>query len=403
MRVLMLHNFYRQPGGEDSCFFAEAEMLRQHGNQVETVEVHNDETQDLSTSALAINTLWSRDSYSLVSQRIARFRPDVLHCHNIFPLLSPSVYYAARRASVPVVQTLHNYRLLCLKATFFRQGKPCEACANLFVPWHGVLRRCYHGSIAHSVSVASLLVVHRVLGTWQRQVDLFVAVSAFTRTKYLQSGFEPDRIVVKPNVLSVEPRIGRGDGGYGLIVGRLSEEKGLATVLAAWRLSPSNPPLLIVGDGPLRSLEQDVSADSSVRFLGHRSRAEVYELLGRAAFLIAASEWYETFGLAIVEALACGTPVIAAHIGAFTELIEEGVTGLFFRPGDIGSLQNAVDRIIASPFHLRVMRESARNSFVERFGKARNYDALIEIYLSAQRAMRASRGATSASCSQVER
>jgi hypothetical protein len=176
MRVLMLHNFYRQPGGEDACFSAEAEMLREYGNQVETVEMHNDETLGMSPPVLAAKTVWNRHSYTLVSQRIAAFKPDVMHCHNIFPLLSPSVYYAARRARVPVVQTLHNYRLLCLKATLFREGRVCESCVGQAIPWHGVARRCYHDSLAHSTSVASMLVLHRILGTWEHQVDLFLAV-----------------------------------------------------------------------------------------------------------------------------------------------------------------------------------------------------------------------------------
>ncbi len=388
-RVLMLHNFYRQPGGEDTCFFAEVEMLRKQGDHVETVEVHNDETLQMSSATLAVNTIWNRRSYNLIAQRIAESRPDVLHCHNIFPLLSPSVYYAAKRAGVPVVQTLHNYRLLCLKATFFREGRLCEACVGQALPWRGVVQRCYHDSLKHSASVASLLVLHRVLGTWRRQVDLFVAVSAFTRAKFLEGGFDPDRVVVKPNVLSVEPSPGRGEGGYALVVGRLSEEKGLATVLAAWRQSPANLPLLIVGDGPLRALEQDLPPGASIRFLGHRSRDEIYALMGSATFLIAASEWYETFGMSILEAFACGTPVIAAKIGAYTELVEENVTGLLFQPGDADSLQNAVDRITASPHRLQAMRQAVRERFEERFSQRQNYGVLIAAYAAAEQAMHA--------------
>lgn len=388
-RVLMLHNFYRQPGGEDTCFFAEAEMLRQHGDHVETIEMHNDETLHMSGAALAANTLWNRSSYALISRRIAEFRPDVMHCHNIFPLLSPAVYYAAKRAGVPVVQTLHNYRLLCLKATLFREGRPCESCVGHVLPWHGVVRRCYHGSLKHSASVASLLVLHRVLGTWRRQVDLFVAVSAFTRAKFLEGGFDPDRVVVKPNVLSFEPHAGRGEGGYALVVGRLSEEKGLATVLAAWRRPPADLPLLIVGDGPLRALEQELPPGGSVQFLGHRGREEIYSLMRSATCLVAASEWYETFGMSILEAFACGTSVIAANIGAYSELVEDGVTGALFQPGDVESLRNAVDRVTGSPPRLQAMRQAVRRRFEERFSQSQNYDALIAAYAAAERAMRA--------------
>jgi glycosyltransferase involved in cell wall biosynthesis len=382
MRILMLHNFYRQPGGEDTCYFTESEMLRRHGDEVSTIEVHNDATDGMSNAALAINTLWNRQSYAAVAHRIAEFQPDVLHCHNIFPLLSPAVYYAASRAGVPVVQTLHNYRLLCLKAILFREGHVCEACVGHAIPWRGVTRRCYHGSVAHSASVASLLVAHRALGTWRRHVNLFLAVSAFTRDRYIAGGFDPGRIAVKPNTIGVEPEAGVGDGNYALIVGRLSEEKGLDTVLAAWRKTPGNLPLVIVGDGPLRALQDEFFADGRVRFLGQQSREQVYELMGKAAFLIAASEWYETFGMTIIEAFACGTPVIAARIGAYAELVDEGVTGLLFQPGDVDGLQDAVSRLMQSA---QAMRAAARRSFEASFTQARNYDLLMAAYGTARR------------------
>lgn len=387
MRVLMLHNFYRQPGGEDSCFFAESEMLRERGHQVETLEMHNDETRNMSKAAIAIKTVWNHRSFDLVAHRITDFRPDVLHCHNIFPLLSPSVYYAARQAGVAVVQTLHNYRLLCLKATLFLGTKPCDLCVGQTIPWSGVVRGCYHDSIAHSASVAGFLVLHRMLGTWRREVDLFVAVSEFTRSKYIAGGFDPDCVIVKPNMVGGQPSVGSGEGGFAVIVGRLSEEKGLQTVVAAWTRSPGNPPLVVVGDGPLRSLEKQFENDQRVRFVGHRGRAEVYDLMGRASFLVAASQCYETFGLSIIEAFACGTPVVAARIGAFTELVEEGVTGFLFEPGDIRSLQSAIGRMMMSPSRHALMRSAARSRFEDAYDVGRNYQALIDIYGQARARM----------------
>jgi glycosyltransferase involved in cell wall biosynthesis len=383
MRILMLHNFYRQPGGEDTCFFAECEMLRGHNDEVSTIELLNDSTAGMSDAALAINTVWNRRSYAAVAQRIREFQPNVVHCHNTFPLLSPAVYYAADRAGIPVVQTLHNYRLLCLKGILFREGNICEACLGRAIPWRGVTRRCYHGSLAQSASVASLLIVHRALGTWRRKVDLFLAVSAFARDRYIAGGFDPESIIVKPNTLSVEPVEGDGGEGYALVVGRLSEEKGLGTVLAAWQKTPGNPRLLIVGDGPLRTLEGEYPASDSVQFLGQRSRKEVYDLMGKAAFLIAASEWYETFGMTIIEAFACGTPVIAARVGAYTELVEDGVTGFLFQPGDVDGLQDAVSRILQMST-LQVMRRAARRRFEDSFAQAHNYEMLMTAYSSAR-------------------
>jgi glycosyltransferase involved in cell wall biosynthesis len=384
MRVLMLHNFYREPGGEDTCFFAECQMLRRQNDEVSTIELRNDSTVGMSKVALAVNTLWNRQSYAAVAQRILEFQPDVLHCHNTFPLLSPAVYYAASYAGVPVVQTLHNYRLLCIKGILFREGKICEACLGGAIPWRGVTRRCYHGSVVQSASVASLLIGHRALGTWRRKVDLFLAVSAFARERYIAGGFDPASIIVKPNTLSVEPIEDDGGAGYALVVGRLSEEKGLATVLAAWQKAPGNPRLLIVGDGPLRRLENGYPEGDSVKFLGQRTPEQVYHLMGKAAFLIAASEWYETFGMTIIEAFACGTPVIAARIGAYPELVEDGVTGFLFPPGDVDGLQNAVDRLLRSPTP-QAMRHAARRRFEESFAQARNYDMLMIAYEAARR------------------
>jgi glycosyltransferase involved in cell wall biosynthesis len=341
----------------------------------------------MSKAAVATRTVWNHQSFGLVARRIADFRPDVLHCHNIFPLLSPSVYYAARRAGVAVVQTLHNYRLLCLKATLFLGTGPCDLCVGQTIPWPGVARRCYHDSIAHSASVAGFLVLHRMLGTWRREVDLFVAVSAFARSKYLEGGFDPDRVVVKPNVVGGRPSVGSGEGGFAVIVGRLSEEKGLQTVVAAWMRSPDNPPLVVVGDGPLRSLEKQFENDQRVRFVGHQARAEVYDLMGRASFLVAASQCYETFGLSIIEAFACGTPVVAARIGAFTELVEEGITGFLFEPGDVDSLQSAIDRMMASPSCHTLMRSTVRSRFEDVYDMERNYRALIDIYEQARARM----------------
>ncbi len=386
MRVLMLHNFYRQPGGEDACFFAERDMLREHGDRVSTIELHNDAITGMSPAVLATKAVWNRSSYAAVARRIAEFRPDILHCHNIFPLLSPAVYYAASRAGVPVVQTLHNYRLLCLKAILFREGRICETCAGRAVPWPGIIRRCYHGSAAQSASVASLLVAHRVLGTWRRRVDLFLAVSAFTRDRHVAAGFDPAQIVVKPNVLGQEPPPEVGEANHALFVGRLSEEKGLRTALAAWRDAPPDcPPLLVVGDGPLRHLQKTCPPDGRVTFLGHRSREEIYSLMTKAAFLVAPSEWFETFGMTIIEAFACGTPVIAGRIGAYPELITDGVNGLLFEPGDAASLRAAVTRLMRSPSDLPAMRRAARRRFDEGYTRAGNYQALMAAYDLARR------------------
>jgi glycosyltransferase involved in cell wall biosynthesis len=389
MRVLMLHNFYRASGGEDTCFFAERDMLRAAGHEVHTITRHNDDTATMSPGALALATVWNAHSHARVKQAIRRFRPDVMHCHNIFPLLSPAVYHAARGEGVAVVQTLHNYRLLCLNAMLFRDGHVCTECVGRAVPWPGIAARCYHGSLQHSASVASLLAIHRMLRTWRRCVDLFLAVSAFARDRHVEAGFDADRIAIKPNVIATDPGCGNGDGGYVLMASRLGAEKGLQTALAAWRAHPGNPMLLIAGDGPLRRLEAEMQGVPNVRFLGRRAPPEIHALMQRAMCVVAPSEWYETFGMSILEAFACGTPVIASRIGAYRELVQEGETGFLFEAGSSEQLQAALDRLLSRP-EPGVMRRAARGRFEAGFSPTRNCEMLVRAY-EAARANRASR------------
>jgi glycosyltransferase involved in cell wall biosynthesis len=223
-----------------------------------------------------------------------------------------------------------------------------------------------------------------MLGTWRRKVDRFIAVSDFTRDRYLAAGFDADRIAVKPNIVEGRPSPGDGSAGFALFAGRLSEEKGLATVLQAWRATPSNPRLLIVGDGPLRVLQNDCEGDERIEFLGHCGRERLYELMGQARFFIAASEWFETFGMTIIEAFACGTPVIAARIGAYQDLVEEANTGFFFEPGDAASLQRAIDKLQDISSSAR-MRQAARHSFEHSFSEQQNYELLTAVYEKARR------------------
>ena len=234
MRVLMLHNRYLVSGGEDGAVADDVALLREHGHEVELLEKSNAEVEQIGRTRTALNTVWSWESCQRVAKALQAGPFDVLHAHNIFPLWSPSVYYAAARAGVPVVQTLHNYRLMCVNALLFRNGHICDECLGKSFAWPGIAHACYRESRSGSAVVACMAGMHRLASTWARKVTLYIAVSEFAREKYIEGGLPPEKIAVKPNFVYSSPTAGAGGGGYALYVGRLSTEKGITTMLRAW-------------------------------------------------------------------------------------------------------------------------------------------------------------------------
>src|SRR5882757_8921508 len=226
MKILMLHNRYLVPGGEDQSSAAEVALLRGHGHAVEFLEEDNRRVEQLGKARTALRTVWSRESYRRIDEKLRGGQFDILHVQNFFPLWSPSVYYAASRNRVPVVQTLHNYRLMCANALLFRDQHLCQECLGRFLPWRGVVHACYRNSRAASAVVASMVGAHKLAGTWRKRVAMYIAVSGFARDIYITGGLPPEKIVVKPNFIHPSPVPGGGGGGYALYVGRLSTEKG---------------------------------------------------------------------------------------------------------------------------------------------------------------------------------
>src|ERR1700743_365299 len=231
MKILMLHNRYLIPGGEDHVAAAETALLRDYGHEVELLEEDNHRIEHLGKARLALNTVWSAESYHRIDQKLRGGNFDIIHVQNFFPLWSPSVYYAASRNKVAVVQTLHNYRLMCVNSLLFRDQHICEECLGRFMPWRGILHACYRDSRAASAVVAGMVGSHKLIGTWHKRVATYIAVSEFTREKYIAGGFPAEKIVTKPNFLYPTPEPGSGGGGYALYVGRLSYEKGIAAML----------------------------------------------------------------------------------------------------------------------------------------------------------------------------
>jgi glycosyltransferase involved in cell wall biosynthesis len=380
MRILRVHNYYQQPGGEDQSFAAEIALLEQHGHEVLRFTAHNDAIKDMNRLEAARKTVWNGAMAAELRELLRRERPQLVHFENTFPLISPAAYYAVRAEGLPVVQSLRNYRLFCANAYFFRDGVVCEECLGRLVPWPAVAHACYRDSRLASGAVAALLVSHRLMGTWQRQVDRYVALTEFGRQKFIEGGLPADKIVVKPNFVTPDPGPGDGAGGYALFVGRLSPEKGVETLLKAWEQVGPSLPLKVVGDGPLRESVEAAARTQAVEWLGQRRPADVLALMKQAHSLIFPSGWYEGFPRVIVEAFAVGLPVIASNIGSMASLIEPGRTGLHVRPGDAADLARAVLWAADHPAEWTAMRSIARGTYLERYTAEQNYRMLMAIY-----------------------
>lgn len=383
-KILRIQNRYQERGGEDVNFDTEVQLLRERGEDVYPLLFSNDDIAEhrspRASLNLALSTVWSQTGKDRVAEAIAQFRPDVVHFDNTFPLISPAAYSACREAGVAVVQSLHNYRLLCPSATFFRDGHVCEDCLGKAVPLPGVVHSCYRHSRAQSAVVASMISVHRLRGTWRKDVDRYIALTAFSRDKFVEGGLPPDRIVIKANSVDLPHTEQKDDAEGFLYVGRLSAEKGINTVLSAWRIV-SDVPLTVIGDGPLReSVDEAAAQHSRVETLGQLSSEQAYGRMRAAQALIFPSECYETFGRVAVEAFAQHTPVIAANIGAIAELVEDGQTGLLFEPGNAQDLATKVRWASAHPDEMRRMGDNARREYEGKYTPQRNYETLMDIY-----------------------
>jgi glycosyltransferase involved in cell wall biosynthesis len=384
MRVLMLHNRYLVPGGEEQATAAEVALLRDYSHEVELLEHDNQEIQQLGKARTSVRTLWSSDSYHRIYNKLSKENFDILHVQNFFPLWSPSVYYAASRAGIPVVQTLHNYRLMCVNATFFRDNRVCEDCLGKTMPWPGVVHACYRESRAASAVLAGMVGFHKLLNTWKTKVQMYIAVSEFAREKHIAGSFPAEKIMVRPNFVYPSPQPGNGGGGYALYVGRLSAEKGIATMLQAWQAAENPIPLKVIGDGPLSNEVMAAAATSStIQYLGRKTSAEVLDSMRGAEFFVFPSECYETMGRTIIEAFAVGTPVVASSLGPRSGMVVSGKTGFLFPSGDVAALRQQVEWCSRNLQEVHALRRAARAEFEEKYTGARAAELLVEIYRSA--------------------
>lgn len=392
MRILFAHNRYQFSGGEDSVVRDEMDLLRRHGHRVELLEQNNDAIRGLRGSLVAaVSNFYSARSRTRMKQAIHDFRPEIIHVHNWFPMLSPSIILEADSSAIPVVQTLHNFRMLCANALLFRDGVVCTDCLGKPFPIDGILHGCYRGSRAGSAIVTAANAFHRRLRIWDR-VDLFLAVSGFQREILLRAGWPEEKVAVKPNFVHADLQTDDGNAeDFALYVGRLSPEKGIRTLLSAWNAGKIQSRLKIIGDGPMRDeVLRCASANPRVEYLGRKLPEDVYREMAKARFLVFPSEWFETFGLTIVEAFAQGTPVLAADLGCARELVEESVTGHRFQPGNPEALALGATRFSLGEDYQR-MRTNCRNLFLSKFTAEINYTLLTDLYARAVSARMARR------------
>ena len=384
MRVLIVHNYYKQQGGEDTVFSTESALLRRYGHEVFEYTESNDSISSMNPLTAAANTIWSHRSKRKMIDILDKVKPDVVHFHNTFLLLSPSVYYACKEKNIPVIQSLHNPRLLCPAANLYRDGKVCEDCLGKTPPWPGVIHGCYRNSRAQTAVVSTMLTLHRMLKTWDRVIDTFIVFTEFYRNKFIQGGLQPEKIALKPHFVDPDPGCRNGEkGDFALYIGRLDKEKGIQTLLKAWR-NVNGVPLKIRGDGNLLGEVSDYISRNGIKtveFVDRLERAELSELIKKARFLVWPSEgYYETFGLVAIEAFACGVPVIASRTGTLAENVTDRNTGLHFTPGDAEDLSAKISWAWNNPDEMVRMGRTARKEFETRYTAEKNYKMLLDIY-----------------------
>lgn len=380
MRILLLHSRYLSgsASGENRVVEEETALLRSGGHHVWRYSPEPSVEGPLDRVRSGGSAIWSARATSTVGRLVERERIDVVHAHNVFPTLSPAPLRAAHAAGAATLMTLHNFRLMCLPANLLRDGRVCQDCIG-HVPWRGVQHRCYRGSSIGSAVLATSLTLHRALGTFDR-VSRYLAVSEFVLRKHVEAGIDPLRIAVKSNFVWPAP-VREGPGTFFLFLGRLANEKGVDTLLDAWRLGSPPGRLLIVGDGP-ESEALHAAAPPGVEFRGQVPADDVPAILASARALMIPSRWYEAAPRSITEAYAAGVPVLASDIGALPEAVNPGITGDVVPVNDPAAWRAAARRL-ADDEESERLGAGAQRLWGERFTPERGLEALVGHYEAA--------------------
>ena len=375
MRILVAHNAYLYRGGEDTVVEAEIALLRRHGHEVMLYRRDNAELDALPRWQAAIDSMWSKRTVAEVGRLLESFRPHLIHAHNTFPLISPSLYGVARRLGIPVVQTLHNFRLLCPQAMLMRNGRYCDDCVSRW-PWRAILHRCYRGSLAQSAVSAGMVSGHRALGTWRHRVRRYIVLNQMCREIFIRGGLPAEKLCIKPNFVESNEAPGVHTRYGGLFIGRLVAEKGLLTLAQAIRQQPVTR-IAVCGSGPMQAT---VEQSEGLNYIGYEQGEALRARIANAEFLVMPSTGIESFGLAAIEAFACGTPVIASRHGGLREIVEHGHNGLLVTPGNADELADAIAYAVSNPMQMRRMGLEAYQTYLARYTPERNYTTLMDIY-----------------------
>lgn len=390
MRILLSHNFYRSnaPSGENQVFAAEKNLLTSHLNPVDDFTRHSDEITNKGALGIiqgALFTAWDPWVAKSIRQKIQKFRPDIVHVHNTFPLLSPAIFHAIGKSAARVL-TLHNYRLFCPAAIPMRDGKVCTNCLDQRSPVPAMIHGCYRGSRIATLPLALSVALHRVLGTWANQVDAFICLSEFQRELMIEAGLPAEKVHVKPNFYPGNPAVVPWPERkpYVVFAGRLSAEKGVINLIRAWQAwGLGAPELRLVGDGELRPELERMASGLPIRFLGQLSAENAQAEIANACLQILPSEWFEGFPMVVREAFAFGTPAAVSDIGPLPSIVEHGKSGVVFRPANPQSLLHEVRSAWEVPGLLERLGQGARVEFESKYTEEANYATLMEIYRKA--------------------
>ena len=392
MKILLAHNFYGSsaPSGENTVYEAEKKLLEEHGHGVSTFTRQSDDIRQQGTWGAikgGLSTPWNIFSYHGAKKRLATEKPDVLHVHNFFPLLSPAIFHAARDRHTATVLTLHNYRLFCAAGIPMRDGKPCTDCLDRQSVLAALQHGCYRNNRLATLPMAAMISLHRFLGTWLKYVDAFIALTQFQKGLMIAAGLPEDRVHVKPHFYANPPSPSPWESRPSRVVymGRLGEEKGVRVLLDAWQQWGGQcPELNIIGDGPLRQELQAISEQAGlgdkVHFLGQLPFAEAQERLAQARLMVLPSLCFEGFPMVIREAFALGVPVAASNLGSMPCIVNEGKNGVLIEPGNATAFYHAVKTIWDDQDQLDQMGRNARTEFEEKYTAGANHKILMEIY-----------------------
>lgn len=386
MRILIIHNKYKQFGGEDVAVELESSILVKNKHDVEILYFDNFPIDGYgSRIGSAFRAIYNSSSARKVSKMIRQFKPDIIHIHNLFFIASPSVIYAAHKHKIPVILTLHNYRLICANALLLRNGQICELCTQKKFPFSGIRYKCYRDSAIESALVTSITGIHKLFKTWQNKIHTYITLNEFSKSKLLYSSLHipPARMITKPNFV---PDPGEGNiqrENFFLFAGRLVKEKGVHVLARAFSIMPENK-IIIIGDGPEKDLLQEqFRSYPNISFEGQMEKEMVTEQMKRCKAFICPSIWYEGAPLTIIEAFATGTPVIASRLGSMAESITDGFNGLHFTAGDADDLCAKIRLLVTETANNSMLYRNARQTYLEKYHADIHYNAILRIYENA--------------------